>query len=144
MQKPTLIAKTALLNERGEVLILTRSDTDTRRPGGYDLPGGGVDEGENYEAAAAREIKEEIGVDISPADLSLVFSETSYYEGETAIRFLFVAMLKQDSPITLSYEHSNSAWMGRQRIIEEYSHPVWIKAIQYASEHDLLPVPLAS
>ena len=144
MLQPTLIAKTALMNEQGEILILTRSDTDDRRPGGLDLPGGVVDEGENYEVAASREIKEEIGVDVAPSDLSLVFSETSYYERETAIRFLFIAVLKQNTPITLSYEHSDSVWMGRQRIVDEYSHPVWVKAIQYAAEHSLLPVPLAS
>jgi putative (di)nucleoside polyphosphate hydrolase len=49
-----------LLNDRGEVLVARRSDiTDAA----WQMPQGGIDEGEEPRAAALRELKEEIGTD---------------------------------------------------------------------------------
>jgi len=41
---------------------------------GYDLPGGGVDLGENLEDAVAREVKEETGIDVEVQGLLTVHS----------------------------------------------------------------------
>jgi 8-oxo-dGTP pyrophosphatase MutT (NUDIX family) len=41
-------------------------------PGNYDIPKGSVDEDEEYEDAAARELKEETGIDVSPDKLRFV------------------------------------------------------------------------
>ena len=49
-----------LLNRRGEVLVARRVDV----PGeAWQMPQGGIDEGEEPRAAAVRELKEEIGTD---------------------------------------------------------------------------------
>lgn len=54
-------------NERGE-LLLVRAWTNTRE---WDFPGGGVDRGESYEAAACRELREETGIVVHERQLSL-------------------------------------------------------------------------
>jgi isopentenyldiphosphate isomerase len=55
---------------RGEVLIHRRSDDKDVWPGQWDLAiGGVVGAGEGYEAAAVRELAEEIGVDVEAGAL---------------------------------------------------------------------------
>ena len=54
------------LNKKGQVLAVERSD----RPGGWQLPQGGIDEGETPQQAVVREMCEELG--ITPEDFSIV------------------------------------------------------------------------
>ena len=54
----------------GIVLIERRGE-----PQGFAIPGGFVDEGEPVEAAAIREMKEEIGIDVVLTDLLYVYSD---------------------------------------------------------------------
>ena len=49
-----------LLNRRGEVLVARRSDVSGEA---WQMPQGGIDEGEEPRVAALRELKEEIGTD---------------------------------------------------------------------------------
>lgn len=57
-------------NEDGKVLAVSRKDDPTQ----WGLPGGSVDEGEDWETAAARELKEETGLTL--LSLRLVFQST--------------------------------------------------------------------
>ena len=47
----------ALFNNEGKVFVGERIDT----PGAWQMPQGGIDEGEDLEAAAMRELQEEVG-----------------------------------------------------------------------------------
>jgi NADH pyrophosphatase NudC (nudix superfamily) len=58
---------------KGEVLLIERSD----RPGTYSLPAGYVEENENFEKAACRELEEETGIFVSVSECRLVCSETN-------------------------------------------------------------------
>jgi 8-oxo-dGTP diphosphatase len=52
-------------NKQGEILLLLRDDKPTiPYPNHWTLVGGKVEEGETYETAAHREMREEIGVDV--------------------------------------------------------------------------------
>jgi len=54
------------INDR--VLVVRRSSTDRVNPFFWEFPGGKVDEGENFEDACIRELKEELSLDITPTD----------------------------------------------------------------------------
>jgi len=51
----------ALFNRNGQVFIGRRADIAPGVPGNWQLPQGGVDEGEDLRAAVLRELEEEIG-----------------------------------------------------------------------------------
>lgn len=54
-----------IVNEDGKILYCQRSDQKKFLPGDWHLPGGKVEDGETYEIALKREIKEELNLDIS-------------------------------------------------------------------------------
>ncbi|MBR8641829.1 NUDIX domain-containing protein [Streptomyces tuirus] len=57
------VATTVCRDPRGRVLVYRRPEHASRFPGHYDwLFGGGVEVGETYQEAAARELAEELGV----------------------------------------------------------------------------------
>lgn len=69
-----------VLNPRGEVLLQLRDDTaDIPYPGRWCLPGGHLEEGEEPAAAAVRELREEMSLDLSPAALHHVVTAHRSY-----------------------------------------------------------------
>lgn len=63
--KPFALAVRLLLfNEDGKVLLLRRSQSSKTNPGTWELPGGKIDAGEPFDAALAREMREETGLAI--------------------------------------------------------------------------------
>lgn len=62
MREPRPAARILLVDGRGRVLLFRFTPYDGR-PAFWCTPGGKVDEGESYAAAARRELMEEVGID---------------------------------------------------------------------------------
>ena len=65
----TRVAVYALMERDGRLLMLQRANSGYH-DGDYSLPAGHVEEGETPTQAMVREIREEVGVDVDPADLA--------------------------------------------------------------------------
>lgn len=133
------IVKTAIINSNQQVLLIKRSPTDAARPGEWDFPGGGVDEGEDIIQAAARETLEEAGIAVDPKSFKLVYAGTKFSEQhqESQNRLFFVCRV--DNPkVTLSGEHSSYEWTEIQEALTMWPHPFWSVGLRYAVEHNLL------
>ena len=78
--------KVMLFNGKGELLLVRNSYGQTHL---YLLPGGGVGRRETPEAAAAREVQEEVGLEVQ--QLALVSSHFSAAEGRRDTIHLFLA-----------------------------------------------------
>lgn len=138
--KPTrIIAKTAVFNADGKILVLTRSKTDRRRPGGLDFPGGKIDPGEDILAGAVREIQEEAGFAVDQNNLTVLFTSTSPPDDEDKIVTRIFCMTKVENPeITLSFEHSDYRWVSLQEVLDTFGELSWAQGLEFALKHNLI------
>ena len=123
-----VIAKVLLINPKSEVLTLRRSETAPRRPLESDIPGGWVDEGEDFTAAAIRETVEETGIQLAMPDMQLVYTHMAMVDNHNTCWLFFVGH-SQETEVTLSPEHDKADWLTLDQAIE---------AITYAVQHDFL------
>jgi ADP-ribose pyrophosphatase YjhB (NUDIX family) len=65
-------AAACIRDETGRILLLRRAD------GLWSVPGGGLDPGERLDRAAAREVREETGLEVEPTVLIGVYSDPAY------------------------------------------------------------------
>lgn len=97
--------KAIVVNENKQILILTRSEN-----GKLDLPGGHLDDGETHYHTLLREMNEEIGVKdilVHPD-----FHESIHWiNSKQRLRIIHIYVVKIDSPISLSDEHSEYKWV---------------------------------
>ena len=79
-------ARAALLNDKGQVAVMNFTVT-----GSYKLPGGGVDAGEEIEAALHREVREETGYEITDVQPIGRLEEDRYFCGMHQTSWCFTA-----------------------------------------------------
>lgn len=137
--KYSYAAKAIVQDGDGKFLVLRRSSTDSHAPGRVDLPGGGVETGESYATAAAREIAEEAGLTVSPEQLRLVYtmSRLSSSGDAVIVRFLFIARV-DDATVTLSYEHDFYEWCDLVSLQDAFKNTAWGEAIDFLATHHIL------
>lgn len=109
----TIVAKIFILNDDGLILTIRRAAQDTH-PGRWDLPGGGVDFGENPNSAVIREAKEEVGLII---ESPIIFFVGSKNEEKYVVELLYYAQY-DGSEIKLSEEHDQIAWVTKDEFLE--------------------------
>jgi 8-oxo-dGTP diphosphatase len=83
------LAVAALIVRDGQILLGKRGP-GTRSPGKWSFPAGFVERGEQVEAAVAREVREETGLEIEPGNLFGLFSES----GETVVLAVYEAVVR--------------------------------------------------
>ena len=132
-----VVAKILLVNPAGETLTLRRSETAPRRPLEDDIPGGWVDEGEDFTAAAIRETEEESGIRLALKDLQLVYTHTAKHDGNNTCWLFFIAHTKE-TEVTLSSEHDKAEWRTLDQAIEAIDYDVQRDFLTYVRDNDLL------
>ena len=116
-----LVVHVWIRNSRGEYLISQRSATRPTFPLMWECVGGSVLAGEDSLTGALREVKEEVGLDLSPDTGSLLFSRTrSVIGGKSFQDIMDVWLFQYDGEISLTNattdEVAQTRWMTRSEI----------------------------
>lgn len=137
--KTHIVQKAVIINEKGQILIVRRSGTDTRRPLQWDLPGGQLEEDEELMAGVEREIFEETALEVSGTHL--VFSKTEYrtWKGgnEASVVFLLYASHYENGKVVLSSEHDMCEWKTIEEALPMFEYPLHIEYLKYLLEHKI-------
>ncbi len=106
---PKLGADAAVLNDRGQILLLKRSDGR-----GWGLPGGWVDVQESPAQAAVREVWEEAGLRVEPEAYAAISCKGPATGPHLYHQVNIVTLMKPvpaDAAVTLSHEHTDCRWI---------------------------------
>ncbi len=102
-----------------KVFLPKRADTKKFLPGKYELPGGHVDYGESIEAGLKREIREELGIDVSLGDPFAVFTYMNEIKGSHSIEVVYFAIVTGNPDhITIEPDdHSSYGWFSEDEAV---------------------------
>lgn len=128
-------------------LILKRSEEKDFAAGAWECVTGRVDQGEGFEEAAHREVREELSQDVN---LHAILGTTHFYRGDARpdnelLGIVYLGILQGSDPIRLSVEHSEYRWINlaqaRDLLGYQDSAEAWLlKVIEQAEiTKNLLP-----
>lgn len=129
-----------VLNQKGEILMLKRSEQDDFLPGIFALPGGGTDFQETPETGLCRELKEECGIEVSVEHPLTTFSFMMPHEGveKHTVEIVFLCRLLQEQEVKLSFEHSGYRWVKFEEVTQIETTEFLMGLLQNLREHPLV------
>jgi 8-oxo-dGTP diphosphatase len=109
MGKPySLAVRAVLADEAGQCLLVRRSGTCGHFTGAWEWPGGKLDAGEDFASAIAREVREEVGLDV---ELTGLAGATEFEMEKLHVVVLCMTARAQGGELRLSDEHDAFAWV---------------------------------
>lgn len=135
------VAKALILDQNGDFLLLQRSDTHPRLGGFYDLPGGTIEDNEQWRDGVIREIREETGLELTHERLKALYTTTKLLHGRSYPTILYVAYVDGNKPaVNLSWEHKSYEWAPLERLgdVEPQLAPTYREALEYIRANDIL------
>ncbi len=121
--------------EDGKYLLLRRSPEKDFASGIWECVTGRVDQGEGFEEALYREVREELGVAIR---IEFVIGTTHFYRGSPVpenelIGLIYGCTLAPGVQIHLSAEHSEARWVSGPEanlmLVGEQPSTLWLKKV---------------
>jgi len=105
-----IFGQKAFIIKDGKILIMRRKEADIFE-GLWDIPGGKLEEEDSLFGGIAREIKEEVGLDLIKILLTLSTSKFIGSKREHPVIFRNIYLCTAAGEITLSNEHSEYLWV---------------------------------
>ncbi len=103
-----------IVMDKNKILILKRA-ADDFMGGIFELPGGGVDEGEAVDAALMRELKEEAGLIVKNILKFVDHFEYKSKSGKRTRQFNVIVEVKNLN-VSLSPEHTEFVWVKKEDV----------------------------
>ena len=114
-----LVVAVALIDVDGRVLIAKRPE-GKQLAGLWEFPGGKVEPGERPEAALIRELREELGIEVTESCLApFVFASHAYPDFHLLMPLY---LCRRWSGVVVAHEHSALAWVKPAKL-SDYEMP---------------------
>ncbi len=111
MKQIQYIGTYGLIKKNGKVLVVQREMNDTH-PGMWEVPGGGLEFGENPRLSVIREVKEETGIDVEVDHLITVVNQVSEDNSKQVLRLVYYCnIIYPEQDVILSHEHMAYKWI---------------------------------
>lgn len=118
-RKQILVAAAVVL--RAGRVLLTQRKSGTHLAGAWELPGGKVEPDEDPRDAVARELREELGVEITVGDiLDVTFHR---YPEKSVLLLFYEATLAEGSPEPRALDVADLRWAAREDLRDEVFPP---------------------
>jgi 8-oxo-dGTP diphosphatase len=127
--------------ENGRYLLLQRASSKDVGAGSWECVTGRVDQGEGFEEALYREVREEIGV---KPTIEFILGTTHFYRGPASpetelLGMAYACTIPSASDIQLSTEHDAHHWFTATQIAEFLPEKHWlapvVKRAEYMRQH---------
>ena len=135
MEKPYGLTMRGVLKKDNKILILKRHPSSTTNPNKWELPGGKVDPGEDFDKAIIREFDEETNLEIKLGDLLGAVQEDFPHKKTVAI-VMNVNIISDKKEIKISDEHVAWKWATIKEI-KELEVSGWFKTFLEEKEYIL-------
>jgi 8-oxo-dGTP diphosphatase len=135
------VAKVILVNsELSKLLLIKRSQSDDRRPGQWDLPGGWVEKAESIEQGAVRECLEEVGVNIETSSLRLIYTMSAKIDDrKQLVNWLIFTANTKETKVKLSFEHDEYSWQSMDQALAMITYERQKIPLEMVHKHKLIP-----
>jgi 8-oxo-dGTP diphosphatase len=109
-----VVAVKGLILHQGKALIVQRANDDEIGGGTWELVGGKIEFGENLETALVREIKEEVGLDVT---VDKILYATTFKTDPTRQVVILTYLCRSNSrEVVLSKEHIDYRWSTKEQL----------------------------
>lgn len=112
--KIVVAVKGLIIVNGGRVLIVKRADNDEVGAGTWECVGGKIEFGEELEAALIREIKEEVGLNVTVE--KLLFATTFKTDPTRQVVILTYLCRSEVADVRLSMEHLEFLWANKDQL----------------------------
>jgi 8-oxo-dGTP diphosphatase len=128
-----------VIDGKPAVLLAKRAETKKFLPGKYELPGGHIDFGEQPEEGLARELMEELQLEVVVGDVFSAFTYVNEVKESHSVELLYFAQAKEGSePQANPSDHSELTWFTEDTIeqlrdvngADDAEYPHVVKALE--------------
>ena len=119
------IVLTGIIRDKDLFLVVKRNENDELYPGGWEFPGGHLEDGETIKEGLKRELNEEIGFDFEFNPVITHYSDEVKNKNDELIYNLeidfIIDVCKDDIKVVLSEEHCDYKWVTKDsELLDEY------------------------